>query len=137
MPREGAVLSISNVRSIVLGVFEGSILNVALPSPPLRVVTVHWSPLIVSLYWFTTLSGAFVPFVSIETIVHSPWSFSNSFLVSCAGIAAAIRGTTANGRTQRTNMKTSFDSLRPPGAERTHAGCGERKVHLPRRLVRR
>lgn len=84
-----------------VGSFDGSILHVIFLSRPSDNETVHWSPLIVSLYCLTIPSGIFFPFSSKETMVHSPWNLSSSSFRSCPGVAASMRTTTRHGRIKR------------------------------------
>src|SRR5262245_21926553 len=86
------------VRSMALGSLDGStviVIGVGFPLP-WDDVTVHWSPLIVSLNRFTTSALAFSPLCSRETIVHSPWSFSSSLFASGDALAAPFSSATSN-----------------------------------------
>src|SRR5215475_15017700 len=106
------------VRSIVLGSLVGSILiNDVLCSVcwPWDEVTIHSSPLIVSLKRFTASSAVFCPRCSKETMVHSPWSLASSCFAPGAGAAAACSPATLNhdSRSSYQFWTTPFSGVAP------------------------
>src|SRR5262245_48400686 len=91
---------------MVLGSLDGSIIIVIVGGFPLPSdeVIVHWSPLIVRLNRFRVSSLAFSPLCSKETIVHSPWSLSNSCFAFGPALISPFSSATSNHDSRSSNQ---------------------------------